>query len=353
MTTQRADLRGLVDELLRRIDDATNACPCSGQPREGECCDTCELLDHIKTHLVANRIVAALSAPGEPVAMGIVTAGYDGPSVVFPASDADDKVLSGLVSQRVYIYLSPHAHTEGDNAPPTDEHGYPHWPVGGWPTPAPVKVAASQFAKARAKLLAELRATALALDSGDAEVCGDVVREWVSQLEDADNADFHDRLYPAPVPVPAAEREELLGCNDPPSGSREAAMVVIERDGTGKPTVWCDPELVPIVKALNDAGIATTASCSGHGYQPGSIILANDTELRLFTFEQARAIDKMFPGINGEPSHIETMARHHVDMLLPLAKGYAAAHRHESNDRLVQAAEDYLAAPVPVPAAKP
>ena len=82
--------------------------------------------------------------------------------------------------------------------------------------------------------------------------------------------------------------------------SRESEMVVVKRDESGKPIVWCDPELVPIVKALNDAGIATTASCSGHGHQPGSIMLDDGTELRLFTYEQARRIDKMFPGINGE-----------------------------------------------------
>ena len=84
--------------------------------------------------------------------------------------------------------------------------------------------------------------------------------------------------------------------------SRESEMVVVKSDESGKPTVWCDPELVPIVKALNDAGIATVASCSGHGYQPGSVILADGTEIRIFTYEQARLVDKMFPGINGEPA---------------------------------------------------
>jgi hypothetical protein len=61
---------------------------------------------------------------------------------------------------------------------------------------------------------------------------------------------------------------------------REAKMQVLVRDDEGKPTVWCDPEIADIVKALNDAGIATVASCSGHG-GAGSIALADGRELLL------------------------------------------------------------------------
>lgn len=82
--------------------------------------------------------------------------------------------------------------------------------------------------------------------------------------------------------------------------SREDMMVVLRRDETGKPTVWCDPDIADIVKALIEAGIETVASCSGHGYQPGSVILADGREVRVFTYEQARIIDKAFPDINGE-----------------------------------------------------
>lgn len=46
--------------------------------------------------------------------------------------------------------------------------------------------------------------------------------------------------------------------------NREATMVVIQRDDTGRPTVWCDPCLVPLIQALNDGGITTAASCCGH-----------------------------------------------------------------------------------------
>lgn len=61
--------------------------------------------------------------------------------------------------------------------------------------------------------------------------------------------------------------------------NREAAMVVLAVDAAGVPTVWCDPCLAPLVKALNDAGIATVASCCGHGRQPGTVALADGREL--------------------------------------------------------------------------
>ncbi len=113
MTTQRADVRGLVKALedllgswagskgltilheLKRTDGGSR--PFSLQTKDTAVIDAAELL------LKAD----ALSAPGEPVvAKGIVTAGYDGPSVVFPASDADDKALCALVGERVYIHAT-------------------------------------------------------------------------------------------------------------------------------------------------------------------------------------------------------------------------------------------------------
>jgi hypothetical protein len=65
--------------------------------------------------------------------------------------------------------------------------------------------------------------------------------------------------------------------------NREAAMVVLYRDETGKPTVWCDPCLAPLIKALNKGGIGTLASCCGHD-EPGrlgSVILADDRVLHI------------------------------------------------------------------------
>ena len=46
--------------------------------------------------------------------------------------------------------------------------------------------------------------------------------------------------------------------------NREAAMVVVRQDENDRPTVWCDPCLEPLIRALNDGGIATASSCCGH-----------------------------------------------------------------------------------------
>lgn len=84
--------------------------------------------------------------------------------------------------------------------------------------------------------------------------------------------------------------------------SREETMIILMRDEDGKPTVWCDPEIADLVLLLNIGGIRTVASCSGHGHRPGIIVLADGRELIVArNFEEARKIDTMFPGINGEP----------------------------------------------------
>lgn len=74
-----------------------------------------------------------------------------------------------------------------------------------------------------------------------------------------------------------------------PAGSREAAMVVLERGADGTPTVWCDPEIADLVGALNAAGIRTVASCSGHGEREGCIALADGRELVIRTPQEVRA----------------------------------------------------------------
>lgn len=97
-----------------------------------------------------------------------------------------------------------------------------------------------------------------------------------------------------------AERKRRASRADAPlasyaePGSREAAMVVIERNEQGVPTVWCDPEIVDLVTALNKASIRTVASCSGHGGPFGNIMLADGRELLILpSYEAARAAEKL------------------------------------------------------------
>lgn len=72
--------------------------------------------------------------------------------------------------------------------------------------------------------------------------------------------------------------------------NRERAMVTIRRDGEGVPTVWCDPCIVPLVTALNDGGLATMASCCGHGKYPGWVMLRDGRSLVLMSHDEMRAL---------------------------------------------------------------
>ena len=75
-------------------------------------------------------------------------------------------------------------------------------------------------------------------------------------------------------------------------------MTVLSRHDDGTPAVWCDPCLAPLVKALNVGGIATVASCCGHGRRPASVALADGRELLLVDHESARVLDDLWPSIN-------------------------------------------------------
>jgi hypothetical protein len=90
-------------------------------------------------------------------------------------------------------------------------------------------------------------------------------------------------------------------------GGREAAMIVLD-PGTperhGRDGVWCDPCLAPMVKALNDGGLRTVASCCGHGRRPGRISLVDGRDIHIMPdFESAQALSALmpYPGINDEP----------------------------------------------------
>ena len=80
------------------------------------------------------------------------------------------------------------------------------------------------------------------------------------------------------------------------------------------PGVHCDPCLVPLVKALHESDlpsvptvhgpdpIRTVASCCGHGRRPPVISLADDRHLLVLTWDELGRVDRLWPGINGEPA---------------------------------------------------
>jgi len=80
-------------------------------------------------------------------------------------------------------------------------------------------------------------------------------------------------------------------CNS--AETRESAMVLVEitvpasLSYTGearRATRGIDPCIAQIVQALNAGGVATVASCCGHGRGAGSIVLADGRELVISRF---------------------------------------------------------------------
>lgn len=66
-----------------------------------------------------------------------------------------------------------------------------------------------------------------------------------------------------------------------------------------------DACLALLVKALNDGGFATVASCCGHGHCPGNIALADGRELCILPdYAAGRLVDRTF----GVDIHGEEMA---------------------------------------------
>lgn len=62
-----------------------------------------------------------------------------------------------------------------------------------------------------------------------------------------------------------------------------------------------DECIKPLVKALNDSGLETIASCCGHGRTNGNIALRDGREIIIApNYETARKIEKHFPDIHGE-----------------------------------------------------
>ena len=69
----------------------------------------------------------------------------------------------------------------------------------------------------------------------------------------------------------------------------------------GDKVIDVDSCIAPLVKALNDAGLCTVASCCGHGKQPGTVALVDGREIRIMPdYESSRMVDALFPPINEE-----------------------------------------------------
>lgn len=88
-----------------------------------------------------------------------------------------------------------------------------------------------------------------------------------------------------------------------------------EKDDCKRDKVEIDKCLMPIITALNNAGIKTIASCCGHTFQPSIVSLIHngvEKELRLLTYEQGRKIDKLFPDVNG---NIDKMYIYEIEQL--------------------------------------
>ena len=110
-------------------------------------------------------------------------------------------------------------------------------------------------------------------------------------------------------------------------------MTVMTFDGK---TFEVDDDIAALVHALNTAGIATVASCSGHGMRPGRISLADGRELFVLpSYEIAQWFDTQFPrDINGQTADERT------ETLLE-AKDARIAELLEERDELAKDAERY------------
>lgn len=94
-------------------------------------------------------------------------------------------------------------------------------------------------------------------------------------------------------------KEGILPVVETNKTSRESKMVHVTL-ADGKPG-WCDPEIKDMVQALNDLGLQTIASCSGHGHRPATIALADGREILILrNYSEARQVGRLFHGINGE-----------------------------------------------------
>jgi hypothetical protein len=75
-----------------------------------------------------------------------------------------------------------------------------------------------------------------------------------------------------------------------------------------------DSCIAPIVKALNDAGIGTVASCCGHGRPPGTIALVDGRELLIAPdYETTRRWEAILLELHARPDASPTHAQEATD----------------------------------------
>jgi hypothetical protein len=78
------------------------------------------------------------------------------------------------------------------------------------------------------------------------------------------------------------------------SADRPDVAEVVEIDGVSRSIDRC---IVPLVRALNDAGLATVASCCGHGHRPGWIALSDGRQVMVVPdLDTARFVDEALHG---------------------------------------------------------
>lgn len=98
-------------------------------------------------------------------------------------------------------------------------------------------------------------------------------------------------------------------------------MVTI-RKGTperlGRDGIWCDPCLVPLIEALNNGGLPTSASCCGH-LEPGRLgwVMLKDGRVLIIApdLDAAHRITDVYDPLTqeAETCHICTVLDEHTD----------------------------------------
>lgn len=120
--------------------------------------------------------------------------------------------------------------------------------------------------------------------------------------------------------------------------------------GLGPVGMRCIVEAFPAVRRSRDTGKFFTGSVLNmsdtprtDAVLPGLTILT--TQESRVLLEHARTLERELSAFDDALATAENayaVAIYHLGLLLPLAKGYAADHRHGTNDRIVSAAVEWL-----------